>query len=193
MAKGHSINTPSADATSLRGIGKLDYSNRSRLNSTIKKLTASMETDEVPPMPAKKEKVKCPGCGRNFRTNKGKIPQHIPQRWSSGYTTNEGYCTQSRSPWHQPVIKEVIESTIINEIEIKKGDTIAFIPYPWSYPNHPQDVLKEYKVKNVFLGDNNIPYIDLGIELEPINSIVKGKKEPHYISTNRFTKNFIKL
>ena len=189
--KTHSIRA-TAEATNIRGLGGLDYSNRSRLNSTIKKLTASMETEEVKPMPSKKEKVKCPGCGRNFRTNKGKIPKHLPAAWSIGYTHN-GYCTQSRSSWHQPTIKEVIASTIINELEIKKGDKVAFIAYPWSYPNHKPDELKEYTVKNVFIGDNDIPYIDLGIEQEPINSIVKDKKEPCYINTSRFTKNFIKL
>lgn len=184
MANTNHIKAPAANATSVRGIGKLGYTEGGRLNSTIKKIQASMDGDEFRPVPSRKKTIVCPGCGRRFKANK--IPAHKPRSWHFMSNNTDGDCPQTKNRFRGfDVIDKKIHTTVINDIEVNKGDTIAFIAMPWAYPNHATNELKEYKVLDVCLMGNGSVALDLGIEDE--------FGETWYINVARFTKNFIKL
>lgn len=179
--KGSSVHVDKAIDENLRGIGKLDYTNRSRLNSTMKKMSAAMAGDEVKKTPGKKKyEHTCPGCGQKFKTNSKNIPQHKPG-WRFGFNKNEsGFCTQRKSFLIAPKIIGKAESITINDYEIKKGDTVAFTTYPWTFDFADPNELKSYVVKDLYEMDND----QIHIEFDGLS-----QKIPTYI----FVKNFIKL
>lgn len=179
--KGSSVHVDKAIDENLRGIGKLDYTNRSRLNSTMKKMSAAMAGDEVKKTPGKKKyEHVCPRCGKKFKTNSVNIPQHKAS-WRFRHFQNESrFCTQSKTSSVPATIIGRVESVTINDYEIKKSDTVAFTTYPWTFDFADPNELKSYVVKDLYEMDND----QIHIEFEEIS-----QKIPTYI----FVKNFIKL
>lgn len=179
--KGASVHIDKATDENLRGIGKLDYSNRSRLNSTMKKMSAAMAGDEVKKKPGKKKyEHVCPGCGKTFKTNSKTIPQH-KTGWRLFLNKIEnGFCAQTKSGFMPPKRVGTAESVIINDYEIKKGDTVAFTTYPWIYDFVEPNELKSYVVKELHTMDTG----HITMEFE-------GIKQD--IPTQVFVKNLIKL
>ena len=169
-----SIHADKANDESLRGVGKLDYTNAGRLHSTFKRIAATFAGDEHKPIPSKKkEKIKCPGCHQNFKTNNGKLPVHR-ERFTNTL------CNQKKRWYEEPKIVNRAESVMINEFEVKKGDSVAFTTYPWNLYFVDPNELREYKVKELYNMDNGKVFLDLeGVE--------------NMISSNIFVKNFIKL
>ena len=90
----------STKATNLRGVGmnKLDYSNRGRVNSTLKRLDATFVDDETPLKGSATKTVRkvCPICKRRVTVRNGKFVQH------SRYRYIEDNCKNS----NQPIIKK---------------------------------------------------------------------------------------
>lgn len=181
--KGSSVHIDKATDENLRGVGKLDWSNRSRLNSTLKKMSAAMAGDEVKKLPGKKKyELKCPGCGKTFKTNSKNIPQHRPG-WRFDHLQNEkGFCRQTKSfyGFEEPKIVSKAESVVINDYTIVKGDTVAFTTYPWKFDFVDPNELKSYVVKELYNMNNN----QVNIEFEGMEQMV---------SSSIFVKNLIKL
>jgi hypothetical protein len=171
------------DAITLRGTGKLGYSESSRMHSTLQRLSETL-SDEVRVPSKKKHTVTCPKCKQEFKTNNpNKIPQHKPgwrARWSGTSTDEGGFCTQKKD-WREP--HEIIETgkeIYINGDLIKKGDHVAFSTYPNYVSFQGREELKEHVIKDVYLMDNK----QFHLGLEGIDETVPC----HY-----FVKNFIKL
>lgn len=177
MKKKNSIKIPKNHET-LRGIGKLDYTERGKLCSTLKRLESTFNDYELRKTPSKKKTVKCPGCGKKFKTNSGKIPEHKIRYYLS--KTEAPICTQKR-PWHEkPIIVSKVDVVKINDYKISKGDTVAFTTYPWKFTFQEMSELKEHKIKEIYLMDDNKKYLELeGVE--------------DFIPVSIFVYNFIKL
>lgn len=174
MRKKNSIKTPNNDT--IRGIGKLDYTERGKLCSTLKRLESSFE-QEVRKIPGKKNIVKCPGCGKKFKSNSGKIPQHYTKRF---YLSGTTLCTGKKPFFEKPIIVSKVNVVKINGYKVEKGDSVAFTTFPWKFSFQDMDELVEHKIKNIYLMDNNKKYLELeGVE--------------NYIPINIFVNNFIKL
>lgn len=170
---------------SLRGIGKLGWTERGKLYSLLRSLTYSFSDADKgisAPSKIKKAVVVCPGCGKKFKTNNpSKIPQHKPRFWSFYITdSTPRFCSQKASILEKPTIVENIQSTVINELVIVPGDSIAFMTRPFQMSFQDQHELKEWKVKKIHMMNNG----KVHLRLEGLDETV-----PVHI----FTKNFIKL
>lgn len=171
MKNKNNIKSPNID--SLRGLGKLGYTESGKLHSTIKNLTSSME-DVVKIPPSKKDKITCPACGNRLKANKnGKIQRHN-RRFGNEICDGKIY------GYVKPKIVKSVLSVTINEYVIVKNDTVAFTTYPWNFDFVDQHTLASYVIKDIILMDNEKIYLSL----EGINDLI-----PSYI----FVKNFIKL
>lgn len=179
--KGGSVHIDKATDENLRGVGKLDYTNRSRLNSTIKKMSAAMAGDEVKKTPGKKKyEHVCPGCGKKIKSNSKNIPKHKPNAHYGLLSDAQGFCNQGKRGITPPKRVDVVESVYINGYLIKKGDTVAFTTYPWKYDFVDPNELKSYVVKELHKMEGG----NVCFEFEGIDQDV-----PTYI----FVKNLIKL
>lgn len=68
---------------SLRGIGKLDWTEGSKLHSTIKRLASSFENNTDFKTRSEKKVAICKICGKKFHLNNtSKIPDHFEKRQS---------------------------------------------------------------------------------------------------------------
>lgn len=175
-------NNIKANNDSLRGIGKLGHTEGGKMHSTLRNLSGTFsDADEVRNKPGKKEKIKCPGCGQNFKSNNGKIPKHTLKGWRAwGVPTIDGYCAQQKGRWVKPEIVKTIPSVEINEYTIEANDTIAFTTYPFKFDFVGEHELKEWVVEKIYLMDNEKIHLKLkGIEMT--------------IPCSIFVKNFIKL
>lgn len=181
MKQKNSIKTPGVEQNTLRGTGKLDWTPSGKMHSTKARLQSTF-SDEPVKSPGKKDKVKCPGCGQKFKSNTGKVPKHKLSGWRAwGATTVDGYCSQQKSHLAPLEIVNPVESVVINEFEVRKGDKVAFTTYPWKVAFQDWNELKEHTVKNVYLMDNQKIYLEL-----------EGIAE-RFVPARMFTKNFIKL
>jgi hypothetical protein len=181
MKQKNGIKTPNVEQNTLRGTGKLDWTPAGKLHGTMARLQATF-SDEPIKVPGKKDKVKCPGCGQKFKTNTGKIPKHKLSGWRAwGHPTIDGFCTQKKSHLSPLEIVSKVDNVEINGYVVTKGDTVAFTTYPWKVNYQDWHELKEHKVTNVYLMDNEKIYL----ELEDVKD--------NFIPVNMFAKNFIKL
>lgn len=190
MPQKNHMKTPPPEQETLRGTGKLGWTESGKMHSNAKKLTASFSNDEVKPGPSKNKKtIKCPGCGRNFKSNSGKLPEH-KGRWYHYYINgSSNICSQKKPMGEEPIIVSRVESVIINGYEIRKGDSVAFTTYPWHVPFQDWNELKEYKVIELYLMDTGRIHLDIGVQAKDNFGWLK----PYYISSTIFAKNFIKL
>lgn len=173
MKHKYTIHADKANDESLRGTGKLDYTNAGRFHSTFQRIASTFSNDEHKPVPGKKDKVKCPCCKKKFKSNNGIIPQHKE-------LFGNGICTQVKGWASELEIVGRIESVTINDYIVKKGDSVAFTTYPWNlYFVNPSE-LKEYKVKDIYNMDNGKIYFEF-YEVKDL------------VPTHIFVKNFIKL
>lgn len=157
---------------SLRGLGKLGWTESGKLHSTIKKLTSSF-SDEVKHIPTKKEKIDCPACGNRCKSINGKAPRHTTP-------FSKEICDGKIRGYVEATVVGSVNSVIINEYEIKKGDNVAFTTYPHYYKFVDPHTLSSYIVENLYLMSND-------------RITLKFKGITEIIPANYFAKNFIKL
>lgn len=109
---------------SLRGIGKLGWTESGIMHSTIKRLISTFNTDKYKSSKNEK-KEKCPACGRKFKVKNGKLPKHKTLFWLS-----DGWCDQKRGI--NVKITDLKEVTTNTGITLKVGDFIAFTIFNFS-------------------------------------------------------------
>jgi len=156
--------------------GKLGYTASGRMNSTIKRLESTF-SDSPKATPGKKYIVECPACGRRFKSNNGKIPDHLPRFAKS---KNTGNCHQIKDWRIPPKIEKELPLVEINTFEVRKGDAVAFTTYPNHVPFQDWQALTEHNVAGIYLMDNGHIYLKL-------------KNIDEYVPVRMFVRNFIKL
>lgn len=118
----------------LRGLGKVGYSEGSRLHSTLKRLEGSFTgNDDGGFVKAKKITAKCPHCNFRHSSRKGLLPEHKISVRKYDFKTPES----EKKEWFD--VMEICPQTIranshrkkvnkftINGITFKKGDNVMF-------------------------------------------------------------------
>lgn len=140
---------------SLRGIGKLGWTESGILHTTMKKLSATFDNEEsvTPAKGFKKPKLKCPHCKRRFV---GKIPAKHKNYW--------GYEICKPHPFHPSIEKELSE-TEINGLKIIPGDKVAFIPYPFhNFFNCGERDMLERQVKKIYRMTDSSIHVKFDVE-----------------------------
>lgn len=168
MPKRNHIKVDATADNTLRGIGKLGFTEKGKLHSTIKKITATFE-DKPEKSNKNKEKIVCPGCKGKFTSNNGKLKEHIPsKRWGveRGVTGADGFCTQQAHWTTPPKIKSILSSTEINDISLVVGDKICFQPYPHLiYFKAETNAVIEATVEKIYLMNNDRVYLKISNNL----------------------------
>lgn len=153
------------DNDSLRGQGKLGWTEAGKLHNTTKRLVGTFE--EEGKVRVKKDKITCPGCGRKFRSNNGKIPEHKAPRYSMYVMQENGNCKQKKNNYIPPQIVEKLDSYELNGIEFNVGDRIAIWPGFGSALSRSLDINKdadklfEYTIEGIYLMNDKITYFKL--------------------------------
>lgn len=181
MKTKNNIHTPPVDAETLRGTGKFGWTEGGKMHSTFKRLSESLVNDDVVRQPPskKKQEVKCPKCGKTFKTNNPNvIPPHKPYRpwYSFGNTETTDLCSQKKDWREPPEVKEKGKQAYINGEWIKKNDKVIFSTYPNYVSFQTREELKEHTIEDVYLMDNGALHLKLvGIdETVPCNYFVKN-------------------
>ncbi len=105
----NTIKSPKED--SLRGIGKLGWTEGGRMNSTIKRLESSFSKEKVHSIKGNKEEYSCPVCKFKYKSNNpGRVPTHKKHRYLWGISHDEPICSGS-------YIKQPTEETITETLE----------------------------------------------------------------------------
>lgn len=182
MPKRNHIKVDATADNTLRGIGKLGYTESGKLHSTIKKITATFE-DKPEKSNKNKEVFRCPGCNGKFTSNNGKLKNHKPVKSYSYVDVDvDGYCTQ-KPHWLAPAkIESVIKTTTINDLDLFVGDTILFQPYPYyRFFDVEDNKIIEAQIMKIFLMTNGRVYLR-----------ISGYKKDFPINLFEGNKNFLK-
>lgn len=183
----NSIKSPKQD--SLRGIGKLGWTEGSKLHKVVKNLISTFNNEPNYKSKKNKNKVKCPRCGKKFNLVNGKIPQHtIPDwRYSYNWALTRGkkeLCDQKSQyrPNDPPKIIGKVEEFDIPAGKIKVGDIIVFTIIDWKkYYNNTKDFSTLYygkitslnKYTNIY-PSTNFTLDRYGDKLFPANNLTSN-------------------
>lgn len=150
-----------ADNDDLRGIGKLDWTESSKMHSTIKKLESTFDNDEgVLPLSKKTNKitVTCPLCKSKFKTNSGKLPKHKTPYGLDFYTyqrfrDNTGFC-KGFNYLETPIFKvlQTLDNAVLNNKDYKPGDRVLIDTTGWNIKSFPKDSVIEAVIEQVIDG-----------------------------------------
>ena len=123
------IKSPIED--SLRGIGKLGWTESGKMNSTLKRLESSFETDKTHSLKSNKTEGKCPRCSFTFMSNNpSRVPDHKVKTYKSFFSYENNICmgSWSRLPTGEKKIVDVesftIPYTIRNVQTFSVGDKV---------------------------------------------------------------------
>lgn len=123
------IKSPKEDT--LRGIGRLGWTEGSKMNSTIKRLESSFTGERVRSIKTNKKESKCPHCRFRFHSNNtDRVPTHNVQAFHFSYHQGEERNICQGSYIKQPTGEVVIEQLDFiktshwpNQV-IRPGDTV---------------------------------------------------------------------
>ena len=95
---------------SLRGIGKLGWTESGKMNSTLKRLEGSFENDKVSSLKSNKKEGKCSKCSFVFMSNNpSRVPDHKRRYHKYSSNSEDNLCLGSWSKL--PTGKEIIDIT----------------------------------------------------------------------------------
>lgn len=146
-----------AKNNSLRGIGKLGWTEGGIVFNTIKRLVATFPDKDQKSSGSFKTRVKCPGCGRKFNLNNpNHIPDHKPRWYSSYYDFGTGYCTQGRGRFNDATPVKEISDVVIAFETFKPKDKVIISPYPFqdSFNVGRTDLIAS-KIEKIYLMSND--------------------------------------
>jgi hypothetical protein len=134
----NTIKSPKEDT--LRGIGKLGWTEGGKMNSTIKRLESSFSDEKVRSIKTNKEEYTCSVCKFKYRSNNPeRVPTHKRHRylWSRGH--DEDICSGSyiKQPTGEK-FTEILEyfTTFDNRQKFHPGDKVLI--------DFTRTILKEY-------------------------------------------------
>ena len=191
MKAENKIKSPKQD--SLRGIGKLGWTEAGRLHGTIKKLIGSFNTETK--VKSKKAIIECPQCGEKLKTNNlSRVPKHFPKRFV--WYTSLDKTQVCKGSWCKQLsghtgTENVWQFTTVNNNTVFNVDDIVVIDFT-------RDILSKYaperkEFTTELLGVENIKYLanDGSVHCQKQVAYFEGVPEP--IPTFLLGKHIIKL
>ena len=114
------IKSPIHDRLEGTGANRLDWSEGSKMHSTVKRLVGSFEQPARTSVRASKPLGTCPKCGWTWRTNNpDRVPNHPPHRdWFSRFKTDKTICPGSWSQEWDPYLDHRVA---VPHIEVSHG------------------------------------------------------------------------
>ena len=132
------IKAPKNDT--LRGVGKLGWTESSAVHSTVKRLVSTFEPNDTfkGVAKAKKIKVTCPQCGANFSNREGKVKPHTISVNKFNAETKEWYNVSeqcSKKPrWNNYRYPTKVRICTVSGETFKVGNTVFFARPNYMYP-----------------------------------------------------------
>lgn len=149
MKTKNNIKNPIVDT--IRGIGKLGYTESGKLHNTLKKLNGTFDIDKPVGIPTKSKKVKiaCPKCKQTFLVNNPNIiPNHKKSYYYSYDSNDSKLCEGSTS---QTITKEyqVIKPEIFSSCGSGRTNGEIFYRTDTVVIDFSRSILRDYDTQNV--------------------------------------------